>query len=258
MDTVGRQGYAIVKVSRPSAALLAGTLFTLSGALGLGYQLIWIRKATLIVGASQIALATVLTSFFLGLAFGSLWVGAHLRSRRLSPLFVYGLFEAAIGIYALGFPFLFEAVEGAYGVLYPYAAGDSQILFLLRFALLFLLFIVPTFFMGGTLPLLLDGIVERNASIGSLTSLFYGLNIVGAVIGVLLTGYFAIPSLGMNGTSLAAGVGNLSIAAVAGSTAAQSHRLTATATAARFSLWRWEFHLQPIPTRTTEWPVTHG
>jgi spermidine synthase len=204
-----------VPLSRRSAALLAGVLFTLSGALGLGYQLVWIRKATLIVGASQIALATVLTSFFLGLAFGSLWVGTHLRSRRLSPLFVYGLFEAAIGIYAFGFPFLFEAVESAYGFLYPYAEGNGQVLFLLRFSLLFLLFIVPTFFMGGTLPLLLDGIVDRDASIGSLTSLFYGLNIVGAVIGVLLTGYLAIPTLGMNGTSLAAGVGNISIAALA-------------------------------------------
>ena len=202
-------------LSRRSTAPLAGVLFTLSGALGLGYQLVWIRKASLIVGSSQIALATVLTSFFLGLAFGSLWVGGHLRSRRLSPLFVYGLFEAAIGIYAFAFPVLFQWIEGAYGTLYPYAAGDEQALFLLRFTLLFLLFIVPTFFMGGTLPLLLDGIVERDASIGSLASLFYGLNIVGAVIGVLLTGYFALPTLGMNGTSLAAGVGNISIAVLA-------------------------------------------
>ena len=204
-----------MQLSRRNTVLLAGVLFTLSGALGLGYQLVWIRKATLIVGASQIALATVLTSFFIGLAFGSLWVGGHLRSRRLSPLFVYGVFEAVIGIYALGFPSLFESIEGTYGILYPYAAGNAQALFLLRFALLFLLFIVPTFFMGGTLPLLLDGIVERDGSIGSLTSLFYGLNILGAVGGVLLTGYFAIPALGMNGTSMAGGFGNLAIATLA-------------------------------------------
>ncbi len=200
---------------RWSTIPLAGVLFTLSGALGLGYQLVWIRKATLIVGASQIALSTVLTSFFIGLALGSLWFGGHLRSRRFSPLFVYGLFEAAIGIYAFCFPSLFEWVEGSYAYLYPYAAGSEQMLFLLRFFLLFLLFLVPTFFMGGTLPLLLDGIVERDATIGSLTSLFYGLNIVGAVIGVLVSGYITIPTLGMNGTSLAAGIGNLTIAVLA-------------------------------------------
>lgn len=200
---------------RLGAALLAGVLFTLSGALGLGYQLVWIRKATLIVGSSQLALSTVLTSFFLGLALGSLWVGGHMRSRRFSSLFVYGLFEAGIGLYALAFPLLFGWVQTTYGALYGIAAGSGEALFLLRFVLLFLLFLVPTFLMGGTLPLLLDGLVKRDASVGSLTSLFYGLNIVGAVIGVLVTGYFAIPHLGMNGTSLAAGVGNLSIAASA-------------------------------------------
>lgn len=195
--------------------LLAGGLFTLSGALGLGYQLVWIRKATLIVGSSQIALSTVLTSFFLGLALGSLYVGSHLRSRRFSPLFIYGIFEGGIGLYALLFPVFFRLVETAYGSLYGIAAGSNEALFLLRFLLLFFLFLLPTFFMGGTLPLLLDGLVERDKTIGSLTSLLYGLNIVGAVIGVLVTGYFAIPGLGMNGTSLAAGIGNLSIALAA-------------------------------------------
>ena len=123
-------------VPRRGSALLAGALFVLSGALGLGYQLVWIRKATLVVGASQIAVATVVTSFFLGLALGSLAVGAHLRSRRFSPLYVYGLFEAAIGIYALAFPLFFEWVEAAYGVLYPFVANSSEALFLLRFGLL--------------------------------------------------------------------------------------------------------------------------
>jgi spermidine synthase len=194
---------------------IASVLFFASGALGLGYQLVWIRKAALVVGTSQIALSTVLTSFFLGLALGSLFVGRHLRSRRWSPLFVYGLFEAAIGIFALAFPTLFGLAEAAYAALHPLFQTYAPGLFLLRFSLLFLLFLVPTFFMGGTLPLLLDGLVARDRAIGSLTSFLYGLNILGAVAGVLLTGYFAIPTLGMNGTSFAAGFGNLAIAAVA-------------------------------------------
>src|SRR4029453_1296047 len=47
------------------------------------------------------------------------------------------------------------------------------------------------------------------------TSLLYGINILGAVVGVLVTCYLAIPSIGMNGTSLAGGVGNLAIALTA-------------------------------------------
>lgn len=195
--------------------LLASLLFVLSGALGLGYELVWIQKASLVVGASQIALATVLTSFFLGLGLGSLVVSRYLTSRRWSPLFVYGLFETAIGVFALLFPLIYRGVELAYGALYPVFDGSAAGLTLLRFVLMFALFLVPTFFMGGTLPLLLDGLVARDRLVGSLTSLLYGLNIVGAVIGVLVTAYFAIPHLGLNGTSRLAGLGNLAIAATA-------------------------------------------
>lgn len=193
----------------------AAILFVLSGALGLGYQLVWVQKAALLVGSTQIALSTVVTAFFLGLAIGSIVAGRHLRTRRLSPLFVYGLFEAAIGLFALTFPFLFGLVESAYGLAYPLIQASPGALFVLRFVLLFMLFLVPTFFMGGTLPLLLDGLVGRDQSVGSLTSLLYGLNIVGAVAGVLATAYFCIPAIGLNGTTFFAGLGNLSIAAVA-------------------------------------------
>jgi spermidine synthase len=195
--------------------LLASVLFLISGALGLGYQLIWIRKATLLVGSSQLAYATTVASFFLGLALGSAFVGRYLRSRRRSPLFVYGIFEAIIGVYALTFPWLFELAGITYNALYPAIQDWVPALFVMRFVLLLLLFVVPTFFMGGTLPLLLDGLVARDETVGSSTSLLYGLNIVGAVGGVLATSYFAIPLLGMNGTSQLAGLGNLMIAAVA-------------------------------------------
>lgn len=199
----------------PWTFTLAALLFFFSGALGLGYELVWIQKASLVVGASQIALATVLTSFFLGLGLGSLAVGRYLRSRRWSPLFVYGIFEAAIGIFALLLPWLFRGLESTYGTLYPIFDGSAAGLLLLRFTLVFALFLVPTFFMGGTLPLLLDGLVARDRAIGGLTSLLYGLNILGAVAGVLATSFFAIPALGLNGTSTAAGLCNLAVGAVA-------------------------------------------
>lgn len=200
---------------RSATLLLASVLFVASGALGLGYQLVWVKKAALIVGGSQIALSTVVTSFFLGLALGSLFIGRHLRSRRWSPLFVYGAFETAIGLFALGFPWLFAGVESAYSALFPLFSANASALFGLRFMLLFLFFLAPTFLMGGTLPLLLDGLVERDRSVGALTSLLYGLNIAGAVVGVLLTGYWAVPTLGLNGTSVFAGIGNLCIGVVA-------------------------------------------
>jgi spermidine synthase len=194
---------------------LPALLFFGSGALGLGYELVWIKKAAFVVGASQIALSTVLTAFFLGLAAGSVWFASHVRSRRRSPLFVYGILEVLIGVYALAFPWLFRLLELAYAAAYDTAAGSATALFALRFLLLFALFLPPTFMMGGTLPLLLDGLVAEDASVGRRTGLLYGVNLLGAVTGVLVTGYFAIPRLGIAGTSVAAAFGNLAIGAVA-------------------------------------------
>ena len=147
---------------RPKTFGRATALFFFSGALGLGYELVWIKKAALVVGASQIALSTVLTSFFLGIALGGYFVGNRLRSTRRSPLLIYGIFALVIGLFALAFPFLFFLLEQTYGALYPVAAEVDGGLFALRFGLLFALVLVPTFFMGGTLPLLLDGLVLKN------------------------------------------------------------------------------------------------
>lgn len=199
---------------RAGSFWVASVLFLCSGALGLGYELVWIRKAALVVGASPAALATVLTAFFLGLAGGSYVVG-RLRNRRRSPLFVYGLFELAIGAYAFAFPWLFELLRSCYGACYPVVADSNVALLSLRFGLLFVLFLPPTFLMGGTLPLLLDGLVAEDRSIASRTSLLYAVNILGAVGGVLLTCYVAIPSIGMNGASVAGGVGNTLLGFVA-------------------------------------------
>ena len=195
--------------------ILASALFFASGALGLGYQLVWVRKAALVVGASQIALATVLTSFFLGMALGSRFVGRLRRSAQRSPLALYGGFELGIGLYALLFPLAFAALEGVYASLYGVVSGSAAALFALRFGLLFLLFLPPTFLMGGTLPLLLDGLVARDREVGPLASALYGINILGAVVGVLVTSYAGIPLLGMNGTSRVAGYANLAVGGLA-------------------------------------------
>lgn len=194
---------------------LASLLFFGSGALGLGYELLWIRKATLIVGSAQIALATVLSAFFVGLALGSEIFGRRFRLAARSPLWLYGVLELGIGLYALALPWLFGAVDGLYGVLYEWTSAAGAALFALRFGLLFVLFLPPTVLMGGTLPLLLDGLVGEDRRVGSSTSFLYGINVLGAVAGVLATGYLAIPRLGVDASSRLGGICNLAIGAMA-------------------------------------------
>jgi spermidine synthase len=184
-------------------------MFFCSGALGLGYELLWIKQAALLVGATQLAMATVLTSFFCGLALGALVTATRLRTTRLPPMAMYGAFELGVGVFALCFAGVFDAGRDVYGALHPLVASAPWALSALRFSILFVMFLFPTFLMGGTLPLLLDGLGQPAPLKGWQTSLLYGVNILGAVGGVLATSYWAIPTLGMKLSSQAGGVGNL-------------------------------------------------
>ncbi len=201
--------------SSPRRIALGGAFFFLSGLLGLGYEILWIRKAALVVGSSQIALATVLAAFFLGLGVGARVAGGLPRGRVGSPLLLYGLFETAIGVLAVAFPSLFDVVERVYGAAYPLAASSAPALLALRFSLVFLLFLPPTFLMGATLPLLLEGLTEDDRAIGSRTGLLYGLNVLGAAAGAILTAYLAIPQFGLDGTSRLGGAANIALGMIA-------------------------------------------
>ena len=64
--------------ARPLLPLLL--LFLLSGATGLLYEVLWMRRLTLVFGATQLAIATVLSAFMLGLAVGAAVAG---RDRRV-------------------------------------------------------------------------------------------------------------------------------------------------------------------------------
>src|SRR5260370_1241125 len=75
---------------RRNAILLA--IFTLSGAAGLIYEIVWSRQLVLVFGNTTQAISAILTGFFAGLVIGAL-VGGRIADRVRSPLRMYGLLE---------------------------------------------------------------------------------------------------------------------------------------------------------------------
>ena len=67
-------------------------LFFLSGALGLIYQIVWVRMLTQLFGTTAEAVGIVLASFMSGLALGS-WLLGRLADRSRNPLRLYALLE---------------------------------------------------------------------------------------------------------------------------------------------------------------------
>jgi len=80
-----------------SAALVLG-LFGVSGALGLGYQVVWSRYLLDFIGASDHSCAATLAAFMGGLALGDAWLG-RLADRVPRPLALFAALEAGIGLF---------------------------------------------------------------------------------------------------------------------------------------------------------------
>jgi spermidine synthase len=197
-------------IRRPTILLL----FFFSGASALVYEVVWGRMLTLVFGGTSFAISTVLAAFMGGLALGS-YVFGKLIDRRGHPLLVYGLLEAGIGLWALLIPTLLRLMNSGYGVLYRDMDPSFYTLSLLRFALTFLVLLVPTTMMGGTLPVLMRLLTATGALVGRTSALLYFANTAGAVAGTFFAGFFFIPALGLLGTTHLAVLVNFFVTALA-------------------------------------------
>ncbi|TWT45204.1 Spermidine synthase [Phycisphaerae bacterium RAS1] len=193
---------------------LVTLLFLLSGGTALVYQVAWTRSLGLIFGASHQAVSIVLGSFMGGLALGGFVLG-RLTPRMSRPLRVYGLLELAVGVFALLSPALLSALNQLY-VAAAGALGEvNWQLNLMRVGLALGVLVVPTFFMGGTLPVLTHYLVHQQRELGVRLAWLYGINTVGAVLGALAATFVLLPMLGVWHTQVAAAAVNGLIAIIA-------------------------------------------
>jgi spermidine synthase len=194
--------------------LLVLLLFFISGATSLVYEVIWMRRISLVFGASQLAIATVLAAFMGGLA-GGAWFGGRLADRKGSPLVIYAALELGIAAYALAFPWLTDALVTVYRAL---VSAEDVEFWTARVAHLVLmggLLFLPTAAMGATLPLLVRTACDRVSRVGSWTGLLYGVNTLGAVVGTMTAGFILLPRFGVRSAELLAAGANLGVGLVA-------------------------------------------
>ncbi len=200
-------------MSGPPRALIH-LLFLVSGATGLVYQVTWLRDLSLVFGASFEATSIVLASFMAGLCAGGFAFAR--RAERIERAFlVYGALELGVAVFALAVPVLLRALDAAYVRAAMTTEEVTPALNLLRVAMALVILFVPTFLMGGTLPVLTQGLVQRFGEFGTRLSWLYGVNTLGAVLGALGAGFFLIPALGVWNTQLLAAAANVGVAVAA-------------------------------------------
>jgi spermidine synthase len=186
------------------------TLFLVSGATALAYQVIWTRMLVRTFGATSFAVSTVLAAYMAGLALGSYLFGKMI-DKRGNPVLVYGVLELGIGIFAFVFPLLVGASHPLFKGLYASLGGRFYLLSLIRFVLVFAILLIPTTLMGGTLPILSRYVTRSLSDLAGRVGLLYSINTFGAVVGTFATGFLIMPALGMKMTTYAAIAANVAI-----------------------------------------------
>src|SRR5262245_57550821 len=128
-------------------------LFAVSGASGLVYEIVWMRRLALVFGSTTLAVSTVLAAFMGGLALGSDRFGRVADRRPGRSLALYARLEIAIGILAIAIPLLLAGARAVYLRLEPSFEGSPFLFFAVQFVLVAVVLALPTTLMGGTLPL---------------------------------------------------------------------------------------------------------
>ncbi|MEM9492670.1 MAG: fused MFS/spermidine synthase, partial [Myxococcota bacterium] len=180
------------------ALLLA--CFALSGASSLVLEVVWVRLLTQVFGSTNLAISTVLATFMGGLALGS-WLGGRVvDSLRRDALWAYAACEAGVALSAFFIPLVAGFFPGVNAWLWG-ALGEMPLaLALLRGVLCALLLLVPTTFMGATMPILSRAVIQSDADFGYLggrVAILYAVNTAGALSGAFAAGFWLLPALGI-------------------------------------------------------------
>jgi spermidine synthase len=201
-------------------------LFLVSGATGLAYEIIWTRLLIRVFGATSFAVTTVLASYMGGLALGSYLFG-RLIDRKGNPARIYGLLQLGIGGFALLFPLVLMVLNPIYRSLYPSLQGSYHTLTAVRFVLCFLVLLIPTTLMGGTLPVLSKYVVRNLSHLTQRVGTLYAVNTAGAVLGAFGAGFLLLPALGIRNATVLCSVINIVICGIALLISVKAHQTAA-------------------------------
>jgi spermidine synthase len=151
-------------------------LYGLSGFCVLALETLWMHQVCLWAGNTVIAATLVITVFFIAAAMGN-WLGARLVERRGNSLFLYGCFELSAAVAAVGTLLVAQWI-------WPMVAQGP-----IEQAALSLLLVGPASMLSGFgFPILCESMVSspelRTIKAGPL----YGMNLLGAALGVIAGG----------------------------------------------------------------------
>lgn len=194
---------------------LLSLLFIVTGGIGLLVEQSFERLLSTIIGSNTSSGVVVLAVYFMGLALGGSCYGiwAH-RIRR--PLHAYGFLELGIGAWAMLIFGAFGPLQTLLSQLIGIAGEHPTILFTIRMTISMLWILPPAIAMGASFPAIVGSLRALGVARPRETMvLFYGLNLVGAIIATLIGPYWLFFRFGISGTLVICAIAELLVFIIA-------------------------------------------
>ncbi|HVY72152.1 MAG TPA: fused MFS/spermidine synthase, partial [Verrucomicrobiae bacterium] len=183
-----------------------------SGFAGMLCELVWTRLLGLILGSATHAFALVAAIFIAGLACGGWLVHRRVTHHPLrwftrSQFILVAVILLALPAYAR-LPWLFtQATDWL-----PRNDPGYRLFLVIQALFAAAVVFLPALLLGASLPLVAQAITQKLAEAGRKTGVVFAWNTIGAVLGIVVTGMFLLPRIGLAAT-LGVGIGCTCLAA---------------------------------------------
>ena len=190
-------------------------LFFLSGLTALVYQIIWMRQLSLFFGSDIYATTITLGTFMAGLSLGS-YISGLIGDNLKKPILIYGILEIFIASSAVLFPLIIFGMDETFRIVYQNYFFDQPLKYhLFRLLISIFTLLIPTIFMGATLPLLIRQFARKKIELGEKVGFFYSINTFGALTGTILAGFILIQIAGITYSTIIMVITNIVVGIIA-------------------------------------------
>ncbi|MBI3583862.1 MAG: fused MFS/spermidine synthase [Nitrospinae bacterium] len=197
--------------------------FGFSGMAALSYEVLWTRVLILILDNTIYAFSIILVTFLLGIAGGSfLFARLSSNQKRDSVVTLFAVFQILIGLMGFLSLLLFanhniiasqlnnfiswtshgfaSLTTGFIGI------GHWQGKMFATFLMAFLIMIIPTVLMGASFPAVTQTLRFELHNVGKSIGMVYLTNTVGAIIGSFSSGFILLPIIGIQNAIILTGI----------------------------------------------------
>lgn len=203
----------IITITKKQFTLVL-SIAAFSGFCAMVYEVVWLRLLIPVLSSSTYSFTIILAAFITGITIGS-YLTFKFNDKIKSPLLFVGYCQLFIVISIfITLPFyeylpfqIWKAVNSSIN------EGSSYTYYLfIQFTYVFIVLVLPTIFMGMSLPVLSRFAVSDVKKSGKVIGNIFAVNTLGTVLGSLITGLVLIPFIGIYKTIVVAIIINLILA----------------------------------------------